>query len=444
MEISWSASGVSIKIFYFIVSILFVYLIFKYRKRQISLFIILIFFNGLFGFLGKDIQNYYRIVLVIYLLLVLINSKSIYRTIQQTKSVLVGFLVFSVSFLFTAFVNNDYFFIIFSQYSRYFIIFFLFIILKSLSEKEVYRVHFAQVITDLLIVQIILSIGKYFLIGIEESMVGSVASQGGALATSLPILGFIFIWIKKKGLLERNDWVFIIGLLFVGFVSNKRAIWFIMPVILTLFLFYIPKKRIPVKLIAFSAIVVPLVFYLGLRLNPSLNQEGRTWGSFDPGFAINYARVYTFGDKNNQESGTGRGGANILLYQKIAGGNLHSEDWYGYGLRFMYTTSYEEFSDLGFGISHKGAATGVFQTLVSNGIVGIIATIWLAFSMILQIKNRRLKYVIIGFFCWEYFFYTGSILRDAPLALLLLYSILFSSDHYADEIITPDKSIVLT
>ena len=133
MEITWGAAWPGLKAYYFLVFISFIYLALRYRKRQISLFIILIFFNGLFAFLGKDIQNYYRIALVVYLILVLMNSSSVYRSIRQTKSVLFSFIVFSLTFLFTSFINNDYFFIIFSQYSRYFILFSLSLLfLKSM------------------------------------------------------------------------------------------------------------------------------------------------------------------------------------------------------------------------------------------------------------------------------------------------------------------------
>jgi hypothetical protein len=440
MEITWDASGPALKGFYLLVAIILIYLIYKYRKRQLSMFIILLFFNGLFAFLGKDVQNYYRISLVGYLILVIVNSKRVFRSIRQTKSILLSFLVFSGAFLLTAFINNDYFFITFSQYSRYFIIYFLFIILRTLRENEYYKYHFSKVIKELLTIQIVLSLAKFLIIGIEESVVGSVASQGGAVATSLPMLGFMFIWVNKKGLLERKDWIFIIGLLFIGFVSGKRAIWFIMPVILTFFLFYIPQKKIPIKVILLSILFVPLVFYFGVKLNPSLNKEEKIWGSFDPEYAINYARVYTFGDKDNRELGTGRGGSNLLLIDKLKRGNLIQEDFFGSGLRFMYTTTYDEFAELGFGINHKGAATGVFQTLVSNGFVGIIATLWFALSLFSQIINKRLRYVIIGFFLWEYFFYTGSLLRDMPLALILIYIILFSSSEYIGK----NKSIYPT
>ena len=76
---------------------------------------------------------------------------------------------------------------------------------------------------ELVIIQIVLPVAKYIIIGIAESIVGSVASQGGALATVFPMLGFMFIWLKKRGKLESRDWIFIIGLAFIGFLSYEKS-----------------------------------------------------------------------------------------------------------------------------------------------------------------------------------------------------------------------------
>jgi hypothetical protein len=289
--------------------------------------------------------------------------------------------------------------------------------LKDLLDKLIY---------DLLLIQILLTIAKFFIIGLNESVVGSIASQGGAIATSLPILGVFFIWYKKNGVFERKDWVFIIGLMFIGFVSYKRAIWFILPMVLVLLMFYVPKRKIPGKMILISLVAIPLVFYLGVRLNPTLNKENKTWGSFEWDYAINYAKTYSFGEEDSRDKGAGRGGATLLLFDNFLNGNLQGKDWIGYGLRFMYATDYAEFSELELGISGKGAATGVFQTFVSNGYIGIIATIWFAISMLIYTKNRRLRIVLISFFCWEYFFYTGIVFREPALSFLLIYIVLFS------------------
>ena len=297
MEVKWSTSGPALKIYYFFVLISFIFFLYRYRKSQIAVFIILLFFNGLFGFINKDVQNIYRIFLVGVAILLTLKTSDFYYTLSTNGFILICFVIFTITFLATAFNNHDYFFITFSQYSRYFIIFSMFLVLKMLLKNEEYRTFLDRLIRELFLLQVILSILKILTIGIQESVVGSVASQGGALATSLPILGFMFLWISKRGHLDRNDWLLIVGLLFVGFVSNKRAIWYVMPFVIILFMFYVPKRKISRRLIILSLFAGPLVFYMGLRLNPTLNREGRMWGSFDPSYAYDYARQYTFGDR---------------------------------------------------------------------------------------------------------------------------------------------------
>ncbi len=202
-----------------------------------------------------------------------------------------------------------------------------------------------------------------------------------------------------------------------------------MPILIAAFIFYIPKRKIPLKIALISIVAVPVVFYFGVRLNYSLNKEGRTWGSFDYNYAISYAMDYTFGTKEDNGErgiGQGRGGATLLLLDKLGKGNLNEKDWFGYGLRFVYAVNYEEFSELNFNITNKGSATGAFQTLITSGYLGLIAMVLFALSLILHTQNARLKYVLLGFFCWEFFFYTGILLRETALGFLLVYIVVLS------------------
>ena len=415
----------------------FIYLIYRYRKQSISVLIILLFFNGLFAFFGKSVQNGYRISLVILTIYWILRAN--FFRIFSIGSIVTSFLFFSIAFIYTSYNNGDYFSIIFSQYSRYFILFSLFFILREFWSSDSFKVWIEKLIYEILFVQIILTLLKVIIIGTTENIVGSVASQGGAIATTLPILGFAFLWTKKRGKFEIRDWFFTLALVFIGFASLKRAIWFIMPVVIILFIFYIPRKKIPPRVFIYTLLAVPLVFYLGIRYSPSLNKEGIVGGSFDINYALDYAQTYMFGENENNQPGQGRGGATLLVFNKLIDGNLSEKDWLGYGLRYMYTTDYSEFDELGLGISSKAAATGIFQTLVAGGYIGIFTTIWFLLSLLVQTRNRRLRYVLIGIFCWEYIFYTGMIIRDLSLSFLLIYLILYTlnSDITGKKYFTP-------
>lgn len=438
--ITWAQSGPLVKFYYLIVLVALIFLLIKYRKNRFSILIILIFFNGLVAFYGKNLQNAYRILLLLLTIYWLFRTDPFRHT--NYSNIIISFIFFSLTFLYTSFYNQDYFFIIFSQYSRYFILFSLFFVLNKYCQNKSFRDWLEKLIYDLLLIQIILSVAKIILIGLKESIVGSVGSQGGALATSLPMMGFLFIWIRKKGKLDRDDWIFTLGLAFIGFMSLKRAIWFIMPVLISMLMFYVPKRKIPTKAVFLSIIIVPLFFYFGVRLNPFLNKEGEIWGSFDPGYAVNFAKVYSFGDKDQAEKGSGRGGAALLLFDNFFKFDFNQKDLTGYGLRFIYATDYEAFEEMNLGVSNLGSATGAFQTKVSNGYLGIVALVWFVVSILLKIKNRRLKYVVFVFLFWEYFFYTGIIIRELSLSFLLIYVVLFS-DTIKSKFIDQGKSAVI-
>lgn len=422
----WGASLGQIRFYYVFVMISLIYLLIKYRNSPFSLFIILMFYQGFFSFLSKDIHNIYRIALTFISLFYLFHTQSIVPT-KRTKYVYLSFTIFTIVFFLTSIINHDYFNIVFSQYSRYFILFAIFLILNKYQQDEKLKQKLFALIYLLLGIQIFLSVIKFFIMGPTESIVGSIGSQGGALATSLPILGFMFLWILRKGYFDIKDWIFVLSLMVISFVSLKRAIWFVMPIVILLFVFYIPRRKVTIKIGLIALIAIPLIFYFGVRLNPTLNEEGKIGGRFDSQYALDYAKIYMFGDDQNIQKGTGRGGATYLLIDKFFKEDKSINDWFGYGLRFIYATNYEEFEELNFGLNSKGAATGVFQNYVAGGFLGIFATILFSLSMLLNIKGKRIKYVVIGFFLWEYFFYTGIILREYSLSFILIFLIVFST-----------------
>lgn len=349
----------------------------------------------------------------------------------EYKDVVIYFFLFSISFMLSSFINQDNLTLILNQYSKYFILFLLLFILKSHSDFRslFFSEKIRRLVTDLIIVQGLLTILKLYLLGLNESIVGSISYIGGASGTVFPVLGFIFLWGIKKGKLEKKDWVIVFLLLLVGYASMKRAIWFILPFVIFLFYYFVPKKRLS-KNFLYVIPILPLIFYLGVRINATLNPDNSFWGRFDLNYSLNYAKGYTFGE-GRETSKKGRGGATIQLVEKLFTLDYSQSDLIGMGLKPMYTTDYEEFDRLGFKIGHKGSATGVFQTYVTSGFIGVLFTLLFIASILKKIKNKRLRYVIIAIFCWEYFFYTGIIMRTQSLSFLLVYFIIYSNGNHS-------------
>ena len=384
--------------YYLFVLFAFLYLLHRHRESSFQQYIILMFFGGLMSFFGKDVYNSYKIVLTLLSIYWLSRATST-QSMRGISFAIGSFFLFSFMFLLSGFVNQDYFLIIFSQYAGFFMLFVIFLLFMKYRDDSKFKITLSKLIYDILTIQILLSAVKLVIIGVRESIIGSISAQGGAMATSLPILGYMFIWLRKDGVLQRKDWVFIVGLAFIGFVSLKRAIWFVLPIVIGLFMVYIPKRKISARVVFLALLVVPFTFYAGVRLDKTLNKEHKVWGSFDLDYAYDYAYNYMFGKESFRGGNLayGRGGAVNLIIQKFTSGNFESKEWLGHGLRFMYTTNYEEFFNLGFGIQSKGAASGVFQGIITGGYLGVFSFILFAWSIFLQTRNKRLRICLLLF-----------------------------------------------
>ena len=207
-----------------------------------------------------------------------------------------------------------------------------------------------------------------------------------------------------------------------------------------------------------AIILVPLLFYLGVRLTPTLNPEHQIWGSFDWEHAMGYAETYQFGEEgilgqtdaleqlgserlqyaggvigvdSDVIEAEGRGNATIALIRLLIGQHTTiDQDWWGLGFGSMYSTDYGEFDKLPLTIqlNHKGSATGLFQNYVTTGILGALCTIIFCFSFLFYCRHKRLKYVLIAICAWEYFMYTGILFRT-PIFMAVLFVVIHSVNY---------------
>jgi hypothetical protein len=420
-----------VSIYWFIVSLTFLYLIYKNRKSSIKILIVLCFYSGLASFAGKVIENPYKIVLVLLSIYILLKYNALSGFNNRERFLLVIFILFSISFIYSAFINEGYFNLVFSQYGKYFTpICLLYILNRILIKAPFTFLRFKALFFSLLTIQIFLSAVKILTIGLQESTVGSLAYIGGGPATMVPVLGFILVWLDSKGDIKGKDWAYVFLLVFIAFASNKRAIWFIMPIIILLFMYYVPRK-VKVSYLLYAAPVIPLIFYVGVRLSPTLNKENRIGGSFDLNYVMDYSQNYYFGKTSGTtdvQLGTGRGGATYLLLRKFFyGQSLSFKDYWGSGLQEVYTTNYEKFNEKKYGVNSKGAVTGIFQSYISSGYVGVMLTILFIISILRLIEEPRIRYTISLLMFWDYLFYSGLILRTQALFILLFFIVLYSN-----------------
>ncbi|MCM1034546.1 MAG: hypothetical protein NC038_03480 [Paludibacter sp.] len=433
------------------------FLLYKYRKADLlGSCLILLCYPAPFIFLGKNVENAYKVLMLLLVTYMFVQQKAwkVYQTGDNWLSA--AFILFSVQFFFSVFLySSNSLTIIFSQYARYVEVFLLYFILKSAVFVRERKEELLRLFYDIMLMQILISVFKWFLFRHQvESLVGSFSIIGGAVGTTIPILGFIILWCYRKGNFSWKDWLYITGLLFVGFSTGKRAVMFILPLVIAAFMIYVKGMRLN-RYVGLALCCVPLLFYVGVRLTPSLNPDNVVWGRFDLDHVFNYAETYQFGEDGlhgqnallqqqvgyaggtynygNKIEAEGRGGATIALLKLIFSSRpLTDQDLWGIGFKSMYGIDYATFDQLPLTIhlNHKGSATGIFQSYITTGVLGIICTVFFCFLPFFYCKPRRLRLTLLGIAVWEYFLYTGILFRTPAFMAIIIFVIFYANYAY--------------
>lgn len=437
-----------------------VYLLQKYRHDLLAVCLIFLCYPSIFIFLGKNIENTYKVSMLLFVCLVFLQRRAWRRYRLRDAWFIAAFVLFSIQFFMAVFLySNNTFTIIFSQYARYVETLLLFFLLRDVFVRG-QQDNILRLFYDIFLMQILISCFKWLIFRRQiEGLVGSFSIIGGAMGTTIPLIGFILLWVYRRGKFSWKDWLYVLGLLIIGFTTGKRAIIFILPLVVAAFMIYVNGVKLN-RYILLALIAAPFVFYLGVRLTPSLNPENKIWGSFDYDYAFNYAETYQFGKEGVEGSmeqlqelqqvsyvggnyvvddrikTEGRGGATIGIIQLLfSGRKLTDADLYGIGFKNMYGIDYGTFQKLPLSIeiSHKGAATGVYQSYVTTGLLGAFCTILLCFIPFLYCKHRRMRLVLLAVVAWEYFFYTGMIFRVAVFMAVLIFAIFYVNSLIANS-----------
>ena len=441
------------------VACIFFYMLWKYKSDSLLVFLITLFFPSIFIFVGKNVENLYKVSLLLMCLYTCWERKVWLRYTAKDLLYVLVFIILSVSFFYsTVFYSRDSWTIIFSQYARYLEIFLLWFLLRDAifyrSEKD----KIISFLYEIVIAQIVISMFKLLIFGRQiEGLVGSFTISGGGVGTSFPIIGFYIIYLYRKGVLNKVDWWLIVGLFLIGWTTGKRAVWIILPIVIMLFFSYVRGVRLN-KYMILGLLAFPVVLYFGARLTPTLNPEHKVWGTFDFEHLYDYANKYQFGEEgiegqreniretnkiayvdgtyglqNEQIEAYGRGNATIELFKLIFGSrSLTKQDIWGTGLSTFYSTSYEEFDKLPLTIhlSYKGAGTGFFQMYATIGVVGAILMVIFSLLPYTRIKQRRIKWVMIGVFVYDYFMYNATTCRDTYLVAMIFICIFSVNYEY--------------
>ena len=127
----------------------------------------------------------------------------------------------------------------FYLYCRYFVLSFILMYISYNIYKIKHYANFILKSIDLFVlIQILASIFLFFTEGRLERNVGTMSSSGGALATVWPLTfaPYYFLRYVVKG--RWLDVVFLVGLVFIGFASGKRGVYFLIPLSLIIIYYF--------------------------------------------------------------------------------------------------------------------------------------------------------------------------------------------------------------
>lgn len=421
-----------------------IYLLYKFNKNSLYVLIILIFFSGLASDISLVINNkmffnIYKIFLLIYSFFLFIKN---YNISFIFKNSFINIVIFSLYFTtISLFIHKDNFLLVFSQLSNYIIPLFTLISMYLYVLKSKYNIIKLNRLFEILIaLQIVFSFTKLIIVkGYLEGWVGSITGLfGGGAGTSLPLLGLCWIAINSNMKMSKKNFLYLIGLLFIGFMAGKRAIWFMFPTFYILFYFILKNKSNFIDIINRSIPIIILGFiflYMGLRLNPTLNPDNKVWGQFDLDYAYNYVLKYSTGiesESDKLEEGQGRVGAVFLLWNELKDIGSVSRVSIGVGNEYMIYANIDDYSnsDYYFGISYRGGITGIVMMYFTIGIIGVILFINYLFSLLTLIKYKKLFYLITLTVLFDYILYNSQIIKNTSLFIFLMFIIILSNSNY--------------
>ncbi|WP_303116775.1 hypothetical protein [Coprobacter fastidiosus] len=360
------------------------------------------------------------------------------------------FLFFSI--FSTVFTSGLMYLLFMQQYLLIWVIFYCFYHATWSSED---CDKFNRLFIWLAVSQIFAAILKYFIIGICEPYIGTMTSHSGGQTTLFSLIGFtvcaiFYFCTHKKSLLWG-----MLGFVLFGLIGEKRALVFLLPAALLIsFSIYSAITRqfgmSFFKKILVGIIVLPLLFYVMVRVNPSFNPERKVWGAFDLEYTLSYVEKYNTGTLTKDKDNVGRSEAHAVFHEKILNDNLyHILFGYGTGLliqsRFNPQLSQNENSTQGYSFRRWGIgysiSIGYLNILAQVGFVGVSLYFMIFISFLIDMHKGimymrdsvsiSLGYGISAFVCILIMIFlsitynrTGFIF--SPVSVLLMWLISYS------------------
>ena len=423
--------------YYGILLILYLLFLRGLKPTYLTGTIILIFNAGFFESLWGNPGTVVLKAIFIILLAILLANMRIRGLSKNETLALIAFCVFTILFYTNYALNGINLLWGAFQYFKYFFPIAMYFIIRGQNLNTMQTAYYANLITKLLAFQVVFSVVKLLVLGFRENIVGSLTNTGGSVGLVYAILGIIMLWANRNKDIKGRDWLIVFALLLLPIASNKRATWFIVPIVL-LILLTGKISRTYMRNTAVLVVLLPLIVYFGFRLNPSLNPEKRLWGSFDLQYAIDYALSYSgvSEEKLEGEAAQGRWGAGMQIFWETIADPFSKESLLGWGRSRSGGTS-EEFNPVEFGLMPGTMIAGFGQMIIKNGWPSMLLIIYVFLMLISTIPDPRAKRALAFFVVWDVLFYGGALVNYHNRSVILILSI-WIVKHYT--LSTPSRT----
>lgn len=408
--------------YYFVLFMLYLFFLRGVKLTTLSLTIMLLFNQG-FLLLIDDQGVPVKILFIILVLVLLFKGR--FSSINRKESrILIYSLLFMIMFFWNYIYSGVSLIWAAYQYYKYFMPIALYFGIKGLQLTMGQMDYYANLIIKFLWFQIAFSIVKLVIIGFRENIIGSVSDTGGNIGITMAVCGVIIYWLLKNKEFKGSDWWFVLGLTIVPIASNKRAIWLLYPIILVFLITHFISRKTLRKL-SYAVLLLPVMFYLGLRLNPSFNPQRKIWGSFDPDFAVNFILSYTGVSEEKRESdlAQGRLGTAMAVISSVASRPLETNNLIGFPKARSGRLSYDSFDAEDFGMASGYITSGIVMMLLQHGWPATLFLILAYINMISTIPDKRTRNILLFFMLWDTFLYSGTVLNTTFHSMLFVITV---------------------
>lgn len=412
-------------LYYLVLFTLYVLLL-RNVKLSLPSMVLMLLFNQGFILLADDqgVPTKILFILLTFIILVRSDFKSIEKR-EQTAFLLA--VIFAVLFYLNYILSEVSLLWASYQYYKYFVPIALYFGIRGLNLTKAQIEYYAKLIIKLMWFQIAFSVVKLIVLGFRENITGSIGDTGGGIGVTYAVFSVVIYWLLKGKEIKGKDWWFVLLVLVIPLASNKRAIWFIFPIILLMLLTNrITEKT--VRKISVAVMLIPVLFYIGLRVNPTLNPEKKIWGSYNPGYALNYALSYSgvSEEKRDQDLARGRWGTAISVLSRVYADPLSRDNLIGFPSDRSGRIDYSEVDPESLGIARGTLFSGVAMMLLFFGWPASVVFVFSYLLLIGKIPDRRTRTTIAFYVLWDVFLYSGTVLTATTHTIFLIFTIIIS------------------